>query len=458
MPFGGRYVVKQRIGKGGMAEVYLAVTRGAAGFERPVVLKRLLPDMAVEPATAAAFLDEARLMAQLDHPHIGQVFDVGEGPEGVYVVMEHIDGADLRVLMERGRKALDPGIAALIVRDVCEALDYGYNRTDENGVPLRLIHRDVSLSNVMLSLGGVVKLVDFGLAKALTASDRERTAEGVVKGKWSYVAPEVLRGGKADHRSDIFSAGVVLWELCAGRKLYRPSSNIAQVIAEREFPPPSLSSVAPQAGPELDAITARALELDPELRFQFAEEMASALDAVVHQRRVRPHHLVEMMAALFAPRRPGPTLTMKAVSLPSIAGADDGGDTTTDGTRTIPRELSELEALAAEAAPLPAILGPVPTPTPSMQTSPAVPHAAVRAALPTPQLDRSREVTGRSMPSESNYETARAPRHSDFDGPQAATRISPARRRRGAPSPAMMIAAAALLVLAAAAAVLVLTG
>lgn len=378
-PFGGRYSVEARIGRGGMAEVYLATAFGAAGFERQVVVKRLLPSIAAEPGMAGAFLDEARTLARLEHPHVAQVYDVGEGPEGVYLVMEYVNGADLRVVMERGKKAIEPGIAALIVRDVCEALDHGWNRLDGEGVPLKLVHRDVSLSNIMLSMVGAVKLVDFGLAKALTQYDREHTAEGIVKGKWSYVAPEVLKGAQADHRSDVFSAGVVLWELCAGRKLYKPSKNISQVMADREHEAPPLASVQPSVGPELSAIAARALQLDPAQRFGAAEEMAAALDAVVHQRRVRPSQIAGLMASLFDPKRLRTTMAMRAVELAPI---DEGSDTVTDPdeARTIPREL--------RFAP------------PTEPSSLPVPHPKVKAPIPKPEdpLLEPEEITRVSRP------------------------------------------------------------
>ena len=343
-----------------MAEVYLATAFGAAGFEREVVVKRLLPSLAGEPGMANSFLDEARTLAKLEHPNVAQVFDVGEGPEGVYLVMEYVDGADLRVVMERGKKAIDSGLASLIVRDVCEALDHGWNRLDDEGVPLKLVHRDVSLSNIMVSMSGAVKLVDFGLAKALTQYDRERTADGIVKGKWSYVAPEVLKGAQADHRSDIYSAGVVLWELCAGRKLYKPSSNLSLMMVERERAAPSLESVQPSVGPELDAIAARALQLDPKERFGSAEEMAAALDSVVHQRRVRPPTLAAMMAGLFDAKRLRATMTMSPVALRSL---DEGGDTTTDGSRTIPRELRAAPPIDSPSLPAPK---PEPAPLPEV--------------------------------------------------------------------------------------------
>jgi serine/threonine-protein kinase len=311
--FEGRYRILERLGFGGMAEVFLAVATGAAGFERTVVVKRLLPQMAEDELVARSFLDEARLLAKLHHPHIAQVLDLGESADGTYLVMEHIDGTDLRGMMERLRRPLDAGLAAYVVRDVCEALDYGFTRV-QAGVPLKLIHRDVSLSNIMISRAGVVKLVDFGLAKALTGIDRQHTASGIVKGKWSYLAPEVLQGQPADHKSDIFSAGVVLFELACGRKLYRPTQLLSEMLAERAQPLPRIEELQPEAA-DLAPVLARALAMDPAARWQRAEEMAAALDEVVHARRVRPPQLGELMANLLDPARLRATQSMNADQL-----------------------------------------------------------------------------------------------------------------------------------------------
>ncbi|MSP61285.1 MAG: serine/threonine protein kinase [Myxococcales bacterium] len=401
--FGGRYRVRERIGHGGMAEVYLASATGAAGFERAVVLKRLLPNLAEDPRMAASFLEEARLLAMLNHPHIAQVYDVGEGPEGAYLVMEYIAGRDLREVMATARAPIDPGVAALVVRDVAEALDYGFQLTDEGGVPLKLIHRDVSLSNIMISMTGAVKLVDFGLARALTALDREHTSEGVVKGKWSYLAPEVLHGTPPDHRSDIFSTGVVLWELCAGRKLYKPSNDPVAVAAERDATPPPPSSVVKSVPRELDKIVLKALARDPARRFAVAEELAAALDEIVHQRKVRPGHVTEMMEQLFAPKRMRPTQEMSLGDL-TAALAQEGS---TDSMSAIPTELRAAEPSPnpdaprrepprpAPPRPAPLVIAPVPVaPTPPRRPLPGIVEGS-------PEMTR---VAPPSMPPRARFE------------------------------------------------------
>jgi serine/threonine-protein kinase len=338
----GRYRVKERIGAGGMAEVFLALATGAAGFEREVVVKRMLPNVAAEPTLVQAFLDEARLVARLNHPHVAQVFDLGESPEGPFLVMEYVDGRDLRGVMEKARGPLPPGIAAMIVRDVCEALDHGFSWCDDEGVPLKLVHRDVSLSNVMVSMSGVVKLVDFGLAKALTNYERRHTAGGIIKGKYSYMAPEVLRGAPADHKSDIFSAGVVLFETLCGRKLYKPTNSIVDMLAERETAPPAPSSIASKVPRELDIIVGRALSRDPARRYTTAEEMAAALDEVVHRFKARPSGLAEQMANLFDPDRLRATRSMSATehSSPGEPSGVDGPDTDPHGIDAPPTEAS----------------------------------------------------------------------------------------------------------------------
>jgi serine/threonine protein kinase len=204
----GRYQLVELIGRGGMAQVWRARIVGPAGFERPVVIKRILPHLAEDPEFAEMFIHEARMSARLSHPNVVQVFELGEFDGEYFIAMEYLRGHDLlrlvRAQMARGTP-MDPGLAAAIMRDVCRALAYVHTLTDERGAPLGLVHRDISPSNVMVGFDGVVKLLDFGIAKALSASD-QKTRTGVLKGKFSYMSPEQAEGSPLDHRSDLFSA------------------------------------------------------------------------------------------------------------------------------------------------------------------------------------------------------------------------------------------------------------
>jgi serine/threonine protein kinase len=278
----GRYELVEPLAQGGMAELWRAKLKGAAGFERGLVLKRVLPHLAGDRSYVDMFLREARLSSRLSHPNLVQVFELGEVDGVYYLTMEHVDGADLCDLVAaRHHEPLPFGCAALIGREICRGLHYVHQLKDEQGRPLKMIHRDVSPSNIMLSAEGVVKLVDFGVAKA-AASD-ERSAVHEIKGKLAYLAPEQITLRRADARSDLFAAGITLHELLTGRRLFRRDTDKETLKSVLSAPirPPSLYN--PAVPPELDAIVMRALERDPKLRYQSGEEMAEALDAIVHR-------------------------------------------------------------------------------------------------------------------------------------------------------------------------------
>jgi serine/threonine protein kinase len=215
----------RRLGKGGMAEVFLARQEGVAGFRRLAVVKRLLPQFSSMPNVAEMLLDEARIAAQLSHPNIVQIYELNKEDGQYFIAMEFVDGCDLATLarIERRRKSRIPiRLALRVIAEAAMGLDYAHRQVGLNGLPLNLVHRDVSPHNILCSREGAVKVTDFGIAKAV--GKEQVTEVGVVKGKVHYMSPEQYTGGDVDKRSDIFSLGVVLYQLTTGR-LPRVSKN-----------------------------------------------------------------------------------------------------------------------------------------------------------------------------------------------------------------------------------------
>ncbi|MBX3229893.1 MAG: serine/threonine protein kinase [Labilithrix sp.] len=271
MPKLGSYTLFEKIGRGGMAELFLARQETELGATRLVVVKVILPAFASDKRFAEMLIHEAKLAARLGHRHIAQVIDLGRADGRLFIAMEYVEGVDLTALLrhcsERG-EGLPPEHAVGIACDVLAGLDYAHRRTTDAGVPLGIVHRDVSPSNVLVSFDGDVKLCDFGIAHAndLVAED----AADALKGKAGYMSPEHARGHVVDARSDVFAAGVVLWELLAGQRLYRPRGPIPLIEQARmaEIPP------LPERGfPQhdlLSRIVSRALKVDRAERYSSA--------------------------------------------------------------------------------------------------------------------------------------------------------------------------------------------
>ena len=266
----GKYLLLERIAVGGMAEVFVAKTFGVAGFERLVAIKKILPTMGEDAEFINMFVDEARIAVQLSHANIVQVLELGKNEENLYIAMEYVCGRDLRQLLERFRKRGQPmpmPQACRIVAEVCEALDYAHRKRDAAGRPLGIVHRDVSPQNVLVSFEGEVKLIDFGIAKA--ESRLQKTQAGILKGKFSYMSPEQVKGLAVDSRSDIFACGVLLWELLCGEKLFAGDSDLAILEKVR-------SAVLPQprnCPEELTKVMFKALAADPTQRYQTASAL-----------------------------------------------------------------------------------------------------------------------------------------------------------------------------------------
>src|SRR4051794_33161560 len=227
----GKYTLFERIGRGGMAEVYKGRIQGPAGFERVFVVKRILPHLSDDASFIKMFVEEAKLSARLNHPNIVHIFELGAVEGEYFISMEYIRGHDLSETMRAIWKALGPPrpeLVAYIGREACRGLAYAHSLTDETGKPLGMIHRDISPSNVMLSYEGAVKLLDFGIAKAL-GDTSEATKSGTMKGKYAYMAPEQTEGDNVDHRSDIFACGIVLHEVLTGRRLFKGNNDVQTI-------------------------------------------------------------------------------------------------------------------------------------------------------------------------------------------------------------------------------------
>jgi serine/threonine protein kinase len=281
-PF-GKYYLLERINTGGMAEVFRAKAFGVEGFERLVAVKRILSNIAEDKEFIRMFIEEAKLAVQLNHANIAQIFDLGVVDGSYYIALEHVHGRDLRAMFDRCRQLGDPmpvSQACFAVMKVCEGLDYAHNKRDQAGRELNLVHRDVSPQNVLVSFEGEVKLIDFGIAKA--AGKGSKTQAGILKGKFGYMSPEQVRGIPVDRRSDVFSCGIVLYELLTGERLFVGESDFSTLEKVRNveiLPPSTYNRRIPD---ELERICLKALAKDPDERYQNAIDLHDELQAFVY--------------------------------------------------------------------------------------------------------------------------------------------------------------------------------
>ena len=278
----GHYELLHPLGVGGMAEVFKARAIGPAGFERDVVVKRILPAYGRDEDFVRMFTDEARILGLIHHPNVVQAFEFGEDDGTLFLALEYVEGPSLSRILRALRAAnrrMPPAIAAYIGREICRALDCVHRLQDENGARLEVVHRDVTPSNIIVTPWGGVKLLDFGVAKFASAA--RSTRAGTVKGKPAYLAPEQLEGKEIDGRVDLFALGIVMHEMLSLQHLFAGDSDLhtAKKIMEMEIP--GLTAHRPDVPEELERIVMRALERDRRNRFSTAAEMARALDDFV---------------------------------------------------------------------------------------------------------------------------------------------------------------------------------
>jgi serine/threonine protein kinase len=294
----GRYRLLRRIGKGGMAEAFLAVQEGPKGFRRKCVVKRIRPEKAASTYFTQMFVDEARITAALHHPNIVQVYEFGEVGDLYFLSMEYLDGRNLGALLDglHSRGLLMPiNMAAHIARQVARALHYAHTATDDEGARLGVIHRDVSPTNIMLLRTGEVKLLDFGVAKAERTLKQGATVVGKVKGKLSYMSPEQHSGKTVDLRADIFSLGVMLWEMLTGELLFAGArgGERSRKMMRGEVPVPS--TLRTKVTPALDAIVLRCLRVNADERYPSAGALADALGDFVRPSLFDPTELAALV-------------------------------------------------------------------------------------------------------------------------------------------------------------------
>ena len=271
-----------------MAEIYLATAESIEGITRQVAIKRVLPSLTQHDNFIRMFVDEARLSMQLTHANIVQVFDVGRSAGSYYIVMEFVEGFDLRRIFQRACEVgvvIPLEIACFLAMEVCKGLAYAHEKRDPTGRHLRIVHRDLSPPNVLVSRAGEVKITDFGLAKAITQSDI--TDPGVVKGKFSYLSPEAAQGHEVDHRADIFATGICLWELISRRRLFAGKNDADTVELVKATRVPPLGKFHDSATPEFEQILGRALAADPSRRYTSAREFGEALAEYLFSRNLR---------------------------------------------------------------------------------------------------------------------------------------------------------------------------
>lgn len=301
----GVYRLVRRLASGGMAEVFLAKVFGAEGFEKPVAVKRVLPSLAKDREFVELFLREAKLTVSLQHANVLQVFDLGEVGGQYYMVMEFVDGENLRTLQRAAAGVpMSMGLreGVFIVQQVAEGLAYAHDKLDAVGRPLNIIHRDINPSNVMISVAGEVKLADFGIAKA--ANVQSGTQAGVVKGKVGYLAPEQVRGVAVDQRADLFLLGLLLYELLSGQQLFSGPDYFRVLRSISSFDVKAMDPLPGVPAPLWSIIT-RALAQEPTARFQRARDMADALQDFLfeHRLRVGPQDVARLFARCLPGRR-----------------------------------------------------------------------------------------------------------------------------------------------------------
>ena len=285
-----RYTITERLDHGGMAEVFRGVAESMEGFKKSVAIKRILPNLTKNQKFVSMFLDEARLSLFLQHANIVQVFDISKTPDNAYfLVMEFVDGCNLKALIERQKqkgKRIEAAHTIYLMIETCKALQYAHSlEHPETNEPLGIVHRDISPPNILMSKNGEVKVVDFGLAKA--TSQIESTDPGVVKGKFSYLSPEAASGLEVDHRADVFAIGIIMWELFTSRRLFYGDTDYQTVELVRQARVPSISALNPEIEAELEGIVRKALAKDPEERYQSANDLSEALAQYLFSRRMK---------------------------------------------------------------------------------------------------------------------------------------------------------------------------
>ncbi|MBX7101183.1 MAG: TIGR02265 family protein [Myxococcaceae bacterium] len=384
----GRYQLLKKLAVGGMGEVWLARQKGMVGFEKLVVVKRLLAHLAEEQEFINMFFDEARIAAVLNHPNIAQIYDLGEVNGEYYIAMEYVHGENLRVVAQQAldvKGGMPLALKCRVVADAAAALEFAHHAVSPSGQSLNLIHRDVSPQNIIVAFSGAVKLIDFGVAKA--AGKVTKTATGIIKGKYAYMSPEQAKGEELDSRSDLYGLGIVLYELLTNQRLFKRENDtetLKAVVYDRVQPPSAVVKGIPKA---LDPVVMKALERDRRQRYQTAQEFQLALEEFLVRQRLpaTPVHLSAYVRELF-PEEAGQTFGDEPARTPSPGG----------GT-----PLGEEHSPSSEVHPKPA--KPVMPPPPERLSK-------RQASLPTQLVDEAAQATVLLSPAEAARARKSAPK------------------------------------------------
>lgn len=301
----GRYEVVGKLAAGGMAQLFVGRLVGPSGFERPVVIKCILPHLAAAPGFVEMFLDEARLVARIRHPNVIQVHELDRDGDELFMAMEYLEGETVSGILRRlwvRKTSMDPAAAALVAASACSGLHAAHELADDRGRPLGLVHRDVSPQNVFVTYSGEVKVLDFGIAKV--EGQKGHTEAGLVKGKTGYMSPEQCLGRRLDRRSDVFSIGVVLFEMCTLRRLFDRENSLLAFRAICDETIPSMRSVVDTLPESLERVAVRALHRDVDRRYATALDMRRDLLAAARElvSSEPEEHLAAMMRELFPER------------------------------------------------------------------------------------------------------------------------------------------------------------
>jgi hypothetical protein len=387
----GRYEILRPIGAGGMAELFLARVRGERGAAGLVVVKRILPHLARDPAFVQMFLNEARIASTLAHPNLVTITDFGQMDGAYFLAMEYVHGADLGELLETAAEVEDLplDVALTIVHGACVGLHHVHEKVGPDGLPLRLVHRDVSPSNVMVGYDGSVKVTDFGIATA-TALTRT-TRAGTVKGKVSYMSPEQCTGGRLDRRADVFALGIILYEVTLLRRLFVGDNDYALMnqVIEGRVPPPH--RVVPGYPPRLEAIVMRALARDADHRFDSAAQLQAAIERFAHEQGIvlSPLAVAQWVERRLGPRvapvaeapRPpvaaGSVMPRWAIGIAAVIlvlGVAGMGWALSEGPRTVPPAAAEPRTDSADAPGVVVVPTPVPIATERVDAPEAQPE------------------------------------------------------------------------------------
>ncbi len=332
----GKYQLLDKIAVGGMAELFRAKLTGVQGFEKLIAIKKILPNLSEEENLVTSFIDEAKLAALLHHENIVQIYDFGSMDNEYFIAMEFIFGKDLRTIRKAAKKRdlpLGMGNILYIIARICAGLDYSHNLKDLQGQQLNIIHRDINPQNVLVTYEGQVKIIDYGIAKA--ASQSTKTRENLIKGKLAYMSPEQANGQTIDRRSDVFSTGIILYELLAVKRMFEGETmHVLSLVREAHYDPPE--EVIPDLPAKLNEILRRALAKDPDDRYQSAGEMLADVEEFAFELSLRPNarSFAQYMKELFEEEFAEEELALWAKSKIYEAGENEkeSGQTPVPGT------------------------------------------------------------------------------------------------------------------------------